>query len=947
MNKNDKNSRLKNIYTDFLRPLNGELMRVLNIDINYHSGSGNWLHYSNDKDKVIEVFDATGGYGSNLLGHKNQVLQNHLIEKLPNMAPANVQGSLRPAAAKLGKHLSDLLTSTLGTGPWVTTLSNSGAEAVEIALKHSLLSHKNDCELSAYKAQTFTNQLFILLEETPELLTEIKSNFGDFFPRLRSDITKLSTSKELISFIEDYNNRITNHLPAFLAVENSFHGKTMGALSVTSNEKYSKAFYLNQGLLRTHFISRGGENLGSVIEQEKKHLVFGRISKGKVCFNKLEIIKIAAAIVEPVQGEGGITPLTLELLTALRKTSKKFGFQLIFDEIQSGLYRTGTFTSGEQFKIRADTYCFSKALGGGLVKVAATCTLKSHYIKEFGHIHTSTFAEDEMSSEVALKALEMMTKDSKRVDYSLLKKELEILAKKYSDIIHPIRGLGLMCAMEFKEKHIKECLEFKIFDDSQFTGYFFSSALLHNNNIRISPSLSSMRSLRIEPSLYTTPEEIAFLIKGLEKLLDAVKNYDMTYFFSHIYPGEKIESGTFAHAEGLARRPSGADKTLFLCHITDYEQTRQYLSSLLNVTEEVFQKKVSKISHFMDFGEGYKDIVKNDIGDETEYIVYVLPMDSEELVKIMQSGDTLGVVKKIQNAIMYAKDIGAKTVGLGQFTSILTNSGLMLDSMGLNLTTGNAYTTYLVLEATKKAALEMGIDINKSRISCIGAPGNIMSVTSSLIANYCQSLNLFYHSTPKKSKKLTKAIVRIIKDSLASPLISNFNRSITELTKGNPDWENNIFEFLEKKEVISVLATTTDLASLQDSQIIIAGASTSSPILFDKHISPDTLLVDIGVPGNIDKSIPEKVKNCRLILGGIAKLPILSQGPQQNIDAHAFPLDSGACYACLAESLILTMAKQKSIRNIGELTAKKVLEIGEMAINMHFTLGSFKNKTTL
>ena len=81
------------------------------------------------------------------------------------------------------------------------------------------------------------------------------------------------------------------------------------------------------------------------------------------------------------------------------------------DEIQSGLGRCGAFTASEKVGLRPDYYTFAKSLGGGLAKVAALMIDRDRYQLDFTMLHTSTFAEDEVSSYLALKALELIDRD--------------------------------------------------------------------------------------------------------------------------------------------------------------------------------------------------------------------------------------------------------------------------------------------------------------------------------------------------------------------------------------------------------------------------------------------------------------------------------------------------------------------------------------------------------
>ena len=117
---------------------------------------------------------------------------------------------------------------------------------------------------------------------------------------------------------------------------------------------------------------------------------------------------VAGVFVEPIQGEGGVREVSGELLKTLREESKKWGALFVSDEIQTGVYRTGKLAAIHHHDIVPDIYTFSKTLGGGYAKIAATVISQNAYGDEFGYLHTSTFSEDEFSSRIATEVLQIL-----------------------------------------------------------------------------------------------------------------------------------------------------------------------------------------------------------------------------------------------------------------------------------------------------------------------------------------------------------------------------------------------------------------------------------------------------------------------------------------------------------------------------------------------------------
>ncbi len=128
----------------------------------------------------------------------------------------------------------------------------------------------------------------------------------------------------------------------FIACTNAFHGRTMGALSVTAREAYKKKFY---PLL---------PNCTTIPYNDSSAL------------ERAASAKTAAIIVEPIQGEGGLSEITPSFVDAIMEARKKHGIFVIADEVQSGLYRTGTALACEHYKMQPDIITLAKSLGGGL-----------------------------------------------------------------------------------------------------------------------------------------------------------------------------------------------------------------------------------------------------------------------------------------------------------------------------------------------------------------------------------------------------------------------------------------------------------------------------------------------------------------------------------------------------------------------------------------------------
>ena len=222
--------------------------------------------------------------------------------------------------------------------------------------------------------------------------------------------------------------------PGIIAFEGAFHGRTLGALSITTSKKKYRDRY--EPLLPNVFIAPYSKE-NSLPEVEK-------IIKAN---------QIAAAIVEPVQGEGGYIIPSKEFLSGLRALCNKYEVFLIFDEVQTGLGRTGKMFASEVFGVYPDIMTLAKGIASGFP--LGVVIAKESIMKQWSPgAHGSTMSGNPVSCAAALATIDVLEKEnlienaSKMGDY--LKTKLEKLKKSYPAILD-VRGLGLMIGAEFKD----------------------------------------------------------------------------------------------------------------------------------------------------------------------------------------------------------------------------------------------------------------------------------------------------------------------------------------------------------------------------------------------------------------------------------------------------------------------------------------------------------------
>ena len=219
--------------------------------------------------------------------------------------------------------------------------------------------------------------------------------------------------------------------PEIIAFDNSFHGRTLGALAITSNEKYRKPF----GPLMP------GAKFARLNDIESVH--------------KLMSASVSAIVVEPVQGEGGVYMSDKEFLKDLRRLADEHDALLVFDEIQCSLGRTGHLFSYEYYGVTPDILTIAKPLGGGLPIGAILMTEKIASTLEPGD-HGGTFGGGPFVCHVAKTVFDKINNpkllESVKDNGDYLFGKLRALKDKYSNLIVDVRGQGLMAAIEINAK---------------------------------------------------------------------------------------------------------------------------------------------------------------------------------------------------------------------------------------------------------------------------------------------------------------------------------------------------------------------------------------------------------------------------------------------------------------------------------------------------------------
>jgi len=266
-----------------------------------------------------------------------------------------------------------------------------------------------------------------------------------------------------------------------VGTEDAFHGKTLGALSVSGRETFQTPFrpLLADSICVPYGITDGLE----------------------------AVLRDAAAfVVEPVQGEGGVHVPPPGYLAAVRATCDATGALFIADEVQTGLGRCGYLFACQRDGVVPDVMTLAKGLSGGVVPVGAFIARADLWNRAFGRaplLHTSTFGGNELACAAALAAMDVLESEglvqAARVRGEQLLRGAQAIAAHYPAVVREARGLGLLVGVELTNEG--------------YGGWIIPEMLKHG--VTAAWTLNAQSVIRLEPPLIVSAEEVDRALEAL------------------------------------------------------------------------------------------------------------------------------------------------------------------------------------------------------------------------------------------------------------------------------------------------------------------------------------------------------------------------------------------------------------------------------------------------
>lgn len=288
--------------------------------------------------------------------------------------------------------------------------------------------------------------------------------------------------------------RLATGRTVYVCTDGAFHGKSTGGLAVSGRPNY-----------RTPF---------EPLMPEVRRVPFGDVEAMSAAITD----DVAAVILEPVQGEGGIHVAPDGYMQAIRALCDAHDALLIADEVQTGFGRTGKMFAVNHWNVVPDILVVAKALGGGVMPIGATIGTPKVWkcFKGRPMIHTSTFGGNPLAMVAGIATLEVLAEEhlpEKAAESgAYLLAELGKLVAKYPEMCAEARGLGLMLGLEFREE--------------KFAGSVISE-MAHRHVIAVY-TLNQPKVIRLEPPLAVTRSEIDYALKSLDESLAKTRQFFKT-----------------------------------------------------------------------------------------------------------------------------------------------------------------------------------------------------------------------------------------------------------------------------------------------------------------------------------------------------------------------------------------------------------------------------------
>ena len=737
-----------------------------------------------------------------------------------------------------------------------------------------------------------------------------------------------------------------------ISTYNSFHGKTLGSLSATGKESYQTPFRAPApGFLKIPY--NDAASLRQVLEDRHD--------------------EVAAFIIELVQGEGGVVVGQADYLQEVQRICREFGVLFIVDEIQTGLGRTGKLFACEHFGLEPDIMTLAKALGGGLVPLGVCLSSPRAWNEDFGMLHSSTFANNNLTCSVGSAVLERLCAGEQALVKEVAAKgeylleRVRTLGRSYPAVIKEVRGQGLLVGMEFYSLQDSGSYDMAYMEEQGGFTALLAGFLLNVYQIRLAPFLNNSMTLRLEPTLTITYDEIDRVLEALEVICQLLNYRDYASLYRYLI--------------GDQRRPKvindfrPASRRIKASHLEPGEKPTRRFAFIIHypAPEDVVINNPSFAAYSRD--ELYQlmqwestinepgltctmPAIKSLDGTVAEGWLIGVPMGARELMNMPNQE----VVEVIARAVDLGRDLGAEIVGLGALTSVVTKGGRAVTGRNVAVTSGNSFTTLMAIEALFLGAEKMNAEPIAARAGIVGANGSIGRACAMMVSERVCQMTLFgspRHPTSSRLrlKSLAGDILAYARTRMRAGVLDGMSlwlsrvlkslermpeaaaRPFAELIAGEGELSLEVMVQICEFLGISVpLTTSTDIAAdLPDCELVVAASNSPEYLIYPHNLRCGAVVCDVARPADVAPEVYETRDDVLILEGGLVQYPDnICFGP--NLGYR-----DGVNLACLSETVLLALAGDCHDYSIGSiLSLDTVHYLRDLARQHGFSLAGLR-----
>lgn len=649
----------------------------------------------------------------------------------------------------------------------------------------------------------------------------------------------------------------------------------------------------------------------------------------------------AAFIVEPIQGEGGVIVPPKGYLSQAMEICHKYGSLFILDEVQTGLGRTGRLFACQREDITPDLLILGKVLGGGLYPISVCIIKEEVYTEEFTKGYSSTFAGNNIACMIGIKVLEILTRDNQyiinqiRENGERLLQRLFDLKMAFPKILKDVRGEGYFLGLEIEMDRLDfpQCL-LSVLSEQESLLPLIVSYLLNVERIRVAPTLNNSKVIRLEPSFITSWEELKRAIDALDNILGILNEGNTIKILYPILNSSEERTSCISLVE---REPwdihkpsldSQEGRFAFLVHPLDLTNYQEFDPTLSNLTREELQKLSEIGSEIIKPFVIGRTKVTSLYGNSAYGEFITLPYTAKQMMEFPQQK----ILNALEEALKLALKTGARIVGLGAYTSVVSRGGTLLKGKYLPITTGNSYTVASSIEAIKLAAQKLNVDLSQNTVAVIGATGSIGRALAILLGEEAHKIILV--GNPKHPKSSLRRLTNVGTDI--------YRHLIAQIEKGWRPPDGSIGEYLSKDknlEDAGLLEITTNLEdAISKSQVIVTATNSPIELINPDIVNSGAIICDISRPPNVNPNIRKLRPDILVIDGGIIEIP-----GRPSLGWN-FGFEKGLVYACMAETMMLALEHNYIDISLGtDLSIENILYFRELAKKHGFKLSQLRS----